>query len=191
MNMYKSSCESIEAYLNGGAVENNENGTGQRNDECSVCREEERCVLSPNRVLLKCGAPLSTSIPAATEAGATFNVANLNVDTSKYHDPCIRFEFAGNILTTPGTVTLNFQIFKQCKYQAAAFPVGPVWTFSRLGATAGENNVFDFSVCSCDTCENECCNYSVVVTVETLDADSAVVISNAALSALVVDNPHC
>ena len=191
MNLSKSSCESIENYLNGRPAESKESGAAQVCNACSICREEEKCILHPNRVSLKCGTSLSTNIPAAAEAGDVFNVANLNIDTSKYHDPCIWFEFAGNILTASGTVTLNFQIFKQCKYQSAAFPVGPVWTFSRLGATVGESNVLTFSVCDCDVCESECCNYSVVATVETLDTEGAVEINNAALTVLVVDNPHC
>lgn len=191
MNIYKSHSESIENYLNDRASEAKENSAKQACHACSICLEEDSCVLQPNRVSLKCGTPLTTTIPETTAVGATFNVANLNVDTEKYHDPCIRFDFAGNLLTAPGSVTLNFQIFKQCKYQSAAFPVGPVWTYSRLGAAEGEGDVFAFSVCDCDVCEDECCNYSVVATVELLDVQGPIVINNAALTVLVVDNPHC
>ena len=105
--------------------------------------------------------------------------------------PCVRFEFAGNIVTAPGTVALNFQLTKQCKYQGAAIPVGPVWSFSRTGLTAAESDMFAFSVCDCGLCDDECCSYSVVVTVEALTVQAPVVINNAALTVMVVDNPHC
>ena len=193
MNPYKSNCESMESFLNLKPAETSSNETGRKQEHhgCSACLEEEACVAQANRVSLKCGTPLSTTIPETAEAGTVFNVANVNIDTGKYRDPCIRFEFAGNLVTEPGTVTLNFQILKQCKYQAVTFPVGPVWTFSRAGATAGQSDVFMFAVCDCDVCESECCNYSVVATVEVLDTEGPVVINNAALSVLVVDHPHC
>ena len=191
MNIYKSNGDSIESYLSGIACETKDTSTKKTCSGCNICLEEDKCVLRPNRVALKCGTPLSTSIPETAAVGDTFNVANMNVDTGKYHDLCIRFEFAGNILSVPGTVTLNFQIVKQCKYQAAAFPVGPVWTFSRPDAVAGESDVFMFAVCDCDVCEDECCNYSVVATVEALTVQAPVVINNAALTVMVVDNPHC
>ena len=193
MNLYKSNCESMESFLNLKPAEtsSNETARNQERNGCSACHEEESCAAQANRVSLKCGTPLSTNIPETAEAGTVFNVANVNIDTGKYRDPCIRFEFAGNLVTEPGTVTLNFQILKQCKYQAATFPVGPVWTFSRADAAAGQSDVFMFAVCDCDVCESECCNYSVVATVEVLDTEGPVVINNAALNVLVVDHPHC
>ncbi|SCJ77389.1 Uncharacterised protein [uncultured Eubacterium sp.] len=181
-------------YIYGPNYENSVKRGNEENQECKeskYCCEEKKCVLSPNRTFLKCSAPLTTNIPMATDADTTFNLANLNIDTSKFHDPCIKFEFASNILTSAGSLTFNFQIFKQCKYQATDFPIGPVWTFSRLASSVGENDVFTFPVCDCDVCEDECCNYSVIATIESLETQGDIVINNATLSALVIDNPYC
>lgn len=197
MNINRSDYECNVNNVCGRIDENRDKDENRCNDENQECRgpkyccEERKCILSPNRTFLKCSAPLTTNIPITTEADTTFNLANLNIDTSKFHDPCIKFEFASNILTAAGSLILNFQIFKQCKYQSTAFPIGPVWTFSRLASSVGENDVFTFPVCDCDACEDECCNYSVVVTVESLETQAGIVINNATLSALVVDNPYC
>ena len=90
MNIYKTNGESIENYLNGRPADNKECGVKKDCGECNICHEEERCVLRANRVTLKCGVPLTTTIPETAAVGDTFNVANLNVDTGKYHNPCIR-----------------------------------------------------------------------------------------------------
>lgn len=169
----------------------NENKGNHNNRECrepEYCCEEKKCALRPNRTLLKCSIPITTNIPTTTAANTSFNLANLKIDTRKFHDPCIKFEFASNILTASGTLILNFQIFKQCKYQSTSLPVGPVWTFSRVGSPANENDTFTFFVCDCDTCDDEYCNYSVIVTIESLETQSGITIKNASLSALVVDN---
>ena len=67
----------------------------------------------------------------------------------------------------------------------------PVWTFSRLASSVGENDTFNFSVCDCDICDDECCNFSVVVTIESLETQGGITVNNATLSAIVVDNPFC
>ena len=104
-----------------------------------------------------------------------------------FRKPCIKFEFASNIVTTASVLTLNLQIFKQCKNQLVPIPVGPVWTFSRLVAVT-ESNAFTFFVCDCDICEEECCNYSVVATVVGVATVGVTSINNATLSAIVIDN---
>lgn len=197
MNIYKCSSQDLSNFQDLGNCQNlcnHKNQSNCENQECleaEYCCEEKKCVQKPNRTFLKCSVPLTTNIPTTTAPGTSFNLANLNIDTSKFHNPCVKFEFASNILTASGSFTLNFQIFKQCKYQPTSFPIGPVWTFSRLGSSVGENDTFIFPVCDCDICESECCNYSVVVTVESLVIQSGIVINNATLSALVVDNPYC
>ncbi len=191
MNVYKYNPEFNIKNANCRIDENRCKDENQKCEESKCCCEEEKCVLRPNHTFLKCSVPITTNIPMTTAAGTTFNLANLNIDTSKFHDPCIKFEFAGNILTAAGTLILNFQIVKQCKYQPTAFPIGPIWTFSRLGSSVGENDVFTFPVCDCDACEDECCNYSVVATIESLETQGGIVINNATLSALVVDDPNC
>lgn len=103
-----------------------------------ILLRRKKCVLRPNRTFMKCSVPVTTNIPMTTASGTTFNLANLNIDTSKFHKPCIKFEFTSNILTAAGSLTFNFQINKQCKYQPTSFPIGPVWTFSRLASSVGE-----------------------------------------------------
>ncbi len=167
---------------------------------CDRCREEEfRCVckyekipkkLNPNRTALKCGTPGSVTLPTATLAGTAFNVSSVNVDTRGFNHPCIKLEFASNIVTTAALLTLNFQVFKLCKNQLVPLPIGPVWTFSRLAAVT-EGNTFTFFVCDCDICDEECCNYSVTATVAGIATAGVTTINNATLSAIVADSCGC
>ncbi|MEY8357146.1 DUF4489 domain-containing protein [Lachnospiraceae bacterium 54-53] len=159
---------------------------------CSCICERPRKRPKPNRATLKCGCQGGgVTLPEATVASAAFILTTLNVDTKSYRRPCVKFNFASNIVTTAAVITLNFQIFKQCKGQLTPVPVGPVWTFSRLVAVT-ESNSFSFFVCDCDICNDECCLYSVVATVvgiePTIDqtlGDTA--INNAFLSAIIVE----
>ena len=119
--------------------------------DCKCYCECERCrALAPNRTTLKCGCPGAVTLPLATIAGTNFTVATVTVDTKGFRKPCIKFEFASNIVTTAAVLSLNFQIFKQCKNQLVPIPVGPVWTFSRLVA------VMLHLQCSCNGCR--CCD---------------------------------
>ncbi|MEY8354856.1 DUF4489 domain-containing protein [Lachnospiraceae bacterium 54-53] len=165
-------------------------------DECqeSTCNCNCRCIceppkkyLKPNRTMLKCGCPGSVTLPLATIAGATFTLATVNVDTRSLRNPCIKFEFASNVVTTAAVITLNFQIFKQCKGQLTPIPVGPIWTFARLVAVT-DSNTFSFFVCDCDVCGDDCCTYSVVATVAGVATVGVTSVTNATLSAIVVDN---
>lgn len=156
--------------------------------ECKLhCKCEKPRMLKPNRTMLKCGCSGSLTLPVATLAGTTYTVATTHIDTRGFKKPCIKFEFASNINTTAAVLTLNFQIFKQCKGQLVPLPVGPVWVFSRIVAVT-EGNTFTFFVCDCDLCDEECCNYSVVATVAGLATVGITTVSNATLSAIVVDN---
>ena len=166
-------------------------GCSQPRENQAVPRDAER-TLAEDRVLLKCGTPGTVTIPADTEAGTSFNLANLNVDAGRYKRPCIRLAFQSNILTSPATVTLNFQVFKQCKGQYTPTPVGPIWTFSRVASTIDEANAFQFAVCDCDTCDHGCCNYSVVaVTAGTVPTVGTTILNNASLTAMVVETADC
>ena len=127
------------------------------------------------------------TLPLATVAGTNFTVATVTVDTKGFRKPCIKFEFASNIITTAAVLSLNFQIFKQCKNQLVPIPVGPVWTFSRLVAVT-ESDSFTIFVCDCDICDAECCTYSVVATVAGVATVGVTSVNNATLSAIVVDN---
>lgn len=156
--------------------------------ECRCCCECEKTrPLAPNRTMLKCGCPGAVSLPVATLAGTSFTVATVTVDTKGFRKPCIKFDFASNIVTTAAVLTLNLQIFKQCKNQLVPIPVGPVWTFSRL-VTVTSSDTFSFYVCDCDICDADCCTYSVVATVAGVATVGVTSISNATLSAIVVDN---
>ena len=165
---------------------------GYKDDNCGCepdyCCEKSKCTLRPNRTMLKCGTTGAVNLPLATLAGTTFNLSNVNVDTKNFKKPCIRFDFASNIVTTAAILSLNFQIFKQCKNQLVPIPVGPAWNYSRLVAVT-ESNTFTFFVCDCDICDEGCCNYSVVATVVGVATIGVTAISNATISALVVDNP--
>lgn len=156
---------------------------------CCQCEERPRPV-RPNRTTLKCGCPGSVTLPLATLAGSSFTLANVNVDTRGFRKPCIKFEFASNIETTAAILSLNFQIFKTCKNQLVPLPVGPIWSFSRL-ASVTESNTFTFFVCDCDECNEDCCNYSVTATVTGVATVGVTSITNATLSAIVVDNTDC
>lgn len=149
--------------------------------------EKKPKYLKPNRTTLKCGCPGGVTLPLATVAGTSFNVATVNINTKDFKQPCIKFEFASNIVTTAAVLTLNFQILKQCGNQLVPLPVGPIWTFSRLVAIT-ESDSFSFFVCDCDSCREECCNYSVIATVVGVATVGVTSINNATLSALVVDN---
>lgn len=153
----------------------------------SCCDCEKTRPLSPNRTVLKCGTPGAATLPVATVAGTNFTVATVTVDTRGFRKPCIKFEFASNIVTTAAVLTLNLRIFKQCKNQLVPIPVGPSWTFSRLVAITSSDS-FSFFVCDCDLCDAECCTYSVVATVVGVATVGVTAINNATLSALVVDN---
>ena len=158
------------------------------------CCKKEKHEEKGTKVILKCGNPGSVSVPvrnAGTDPLPTFTVTTVSVDTSKFCDPCIKFEVTSNIniTTTGGSIALNFQIFKICRNQFAPIPVGPIFTFSRVG-TVVESNAFSFFVCDCNTCPDDCCTYSVVVTATTLSTGLVSSITNATISALVVEDTH-
>jgi hypothetical protein len=158
--------------------------------KCSCRFEQKPKALKPNRTCLKCGIPGSVTIPLATLAGTSFTVATVNVDTKRMNHPCIKFEFASNIVTTAAVITINFQIFKQCKNQLVPIPIGSIWTFSRLVAIT-DSNTFSFFVCDCDTTCDDCCSYSVVATIAGIATVGVTSINNASLAAIVVDDAQC
>jgi hypothetical protein len=163
-------------------------------DEFQECERHFKCVcethqkkLKPNRTILKCGSQGGVTLPVGTVAGAAFTLATVNVDSKGLKNRCIKFEFASNIVTTAAVLTLNFQVFKQCKDMPTPIPVGPIWTFSRLAAIT-EGNTFTFFVCDCDLCNDDCCTYSVVARVAGLATVGVTSINHASLSAIIVEN---
>lgn len=131
------------------------------------------------QALLFNGASVGTSLPAAT----------ITLDTIKYCNPRILFEFTSNIIGTLFQGTLNFQLYKSCNNQLP-IPIGPQFTFTQ-GLPAYFANMFSFFVCDCDSCLDECRTYSVFVSA----GGAAPIIGNVGifatrLAAIIANNPE-
>lgn len=159
------------------------------------CGEEAACGgtcgRGPEDVRIKCRTYGATIIPEGTEAGTAVPLVNVNVDTNGYKKPCVKVEFLSNILTDTATVTLNFQVLRQCNGQFTPVTASGVWTFQRAVATADEANSFGFALCDCDNCHCGCCNYSVVATVAGEATTGTVTVNNATLITTVVEGADC
>jgi len=166
-------------------------------DECKKEREHERDHERERKeekcpTIVKCGCPSSTPINKAKE-GESFIVASLNLDTSCICDPSIKLEFASNIVVSDANenheVSLNFRVFKQCKHQHLRIPVGPTWNFRTdekdLSVT------FSFFVCDSDSCDDECCTYTVVATVADRLEHGNISVNNATLAAVATCKKKC
>ena len=159
------------------------------------CRKEKEQTAA---VLLKCKTGFPLTITEDVTTGTTFNLNTLSLNLEKFKNPCIKFEFAANIITAVTSVTLSFQIFKQCRNQTTPTPIGPAWVYDvgiGDGVTVSGTDAFTFIVCDCecdnDSCFDECCTYTVVVTAVSTEAGTTI-INNPTFSALVVDNNcHC
>ncbi|MBU3100439.1 MULTISPECIES: DUF4489 domain-containing protein [Clostridium] len=158
---------------------------------CKKEKEDNHKKEKEAEFLLKCKTGFPVTIPSTLPTPTSFTLNTLNLKTEHFCNPCIKFEFASNIVTIGAEVTLDFQIFKQCRKQTTATALGPVWTFSRPAGTTG-SDAFTFIVCDCDcdsdSCFDECCTYTVVVTVTEDGAAGTTVINNPTFSALVVEN---
>jgi len=139
--------------------------------------------------MLKCGGLGVLVIPSTAIVGSSFTLTTLSLNVKDFKYPCIKFEFASNIVTTGAIRILHFQIFKQCRGSMNPFPIGPVWIFSSLIAIT-QSDTFSFHACDCDICDDECCVYSVIVTVAGIvqeETPGNTNINNASLSAVIVD----
>lgn len=139
-------------------------------------------------VALKCSSPGSVTVPALAEPGSTFTATSLTAKNTNFCNPCTKLDFTSNITVPIGFIgTLSFQVFKQCRNQFSPVPVGPAFIFARTVAlVVGEANTFSFFICDCDSCNDDCCTYTVVVTnlsVVTL----GLTITNATLSAITAN----
>lgn len=141
--------------------------------------------------IMKCSSPGAVNIPILADPGSTFTPTSLTVNTNGICNPCTRLDFTSNIIAGLGVSgTLTFQIFKQCRNQFAPVPVGPAFTYSRTVAlTVGEANTFSFFVCDCDSCDNECCTYTVVITNQSA-ITVGLTINNATLSAITTSQAN-
>ena len=148
------------------------------NKSTDLCGQILKCG-EVGQALLFNGASIGTSVPAAT----------ITLDASKFYNPCITFEFSSNIIGTLFQGTLNFQLYRYCNNQRP-IPIGPQFSFSQP-IPAIFANMFTFFVCDCNSCSNECCTYSIVVSA----GGPTPVIGNvgifaARLAAIIKDNPE-
>ncbi|QXE20979.1 DUF4489 domain-containing protein [Clostridium sp. 001] len=170
-------------------------------DDCNPCKEDfDPCKHHYDPyvskkvcdTIIKCGCPSSTTIPTTTAASGTkFTITSLTLDTCHLKHPCIKLEFASNVIADATFVgTLGIQVFKQCNNQITPTPIGPVWSLSIPALTS---ETFSFFVCDCDcTCFNGCCTYTVIANA-TVDVTGTLAINNATLGAIVTSgvNPFC
>lgn len=156
------------------------NSNSKYYDDCEPMKREKKVVYSPT--IVKCGAPGSSIIPLATPVGSTFTPASLTLNTCGICDPCTKIEVTSNLTTVAFTGAVSFQVLKQCRNQFTPVPVGPAFTYSQLVAIT-DATTFTFFVCDCDSCDNDCCTYTLVATVTTIIAGT-LTISNATLGAI-------
>ncbi|OAA85770.1 DUF4489 domain-containing protein [Clostridium ljungdahlii] len=147
------------------------------NKSSTSCRQILKCG-EVGQALLFNGARVGTSVPTAT----------ITLDTSKFRNPCIIFEFTSNIIGTLFQGTLDFQLYRSCNNQLP-IPIGPQFSFTQ-SIPALFANMFTFFVCDRNSCSNECCTYSIVVSA----GGSTPIIGNvgifaARLTAIISDNP--
>lgn len=148
-------------------------------------RREEEC---PN--IIKCsGANTTQILTTVAEPTATATVASLIIDSSCMCDPITKLDFATIISTTvdgfAGTVSVR--VFKQCRNQFTPVQIGATWT---LVIAAGTTVPLSFFICDSDSCENDCCTYTVVATA-TETASGIVTFNNATLAATVTCKNSC
>ncbi|MGH4051603.1 MAG: DUF4489 domain-containing protein [Clostridium sp.] len=121
-----------------------------------------------NKLILKCGNPVSTQVQLPLVPGipgTPVKVANVCVNTLCLDDPEIKLDFTFTITNPVGaTITnLTFQVFKFCKNIQERVPVGNAWVFKNRLST-DTNSVFSFFVCDQDTFKSKCCTYIVEAT---------------------------
>lgn len=146
-------------------------------DDCCCEKEQEKL----NATVLRCGSPGYVSFPNLTGVDITRTITTLQINTSEFEHPCILLSFTANIVSGV-TGSYRFQIFKECSDQVALIPVSGIYVYSRSAATT-VSDTFNFNVCDCATCMNDCCTYLVVVTFNV-----SPVIGGATLSAIVTEN---
>ena len=159
------------------------NSMSRNNDDCN---KKNSCP-----TIIRCGCPGSTTIPAATVLGTTLPLTSLTLNTSRLKDPCVKLEFASNLVAVVAfTGTLNFQVFKQCKGQSTPVPVGPAWQFSLVALLSSQT--FSFFVCDCDcSCFDECCTYTVTATVASAVTVGTLSVNNSTLGAIATCRSDC
>lgn len=166
-------------------------------DDCEPCKNKRKDDYDDHKkekkdckTIIKCGCPSSTTLPIVA-AGSTFTLASLSLNTSRLKDPCIKLEFASNLVASVGFVgALSIQIFKQCGNQLTPVPIGPSW--AAVGLAVSSATTFSFFICDCDSsCFNDCCTYTAVATVTTAISAGTLSINNATLGAIATCGSGC
>ena len=145
-------------------------------DDCCCKNKQEK----PNATALRCGSPGFVAFPNLTGVDITRTIAELQVNLSGFENPCILLSFTAKIVIGVAG-NYRFQIFKECTGKSPV-PVSGIYEYSRTVATT-VTDTFNFNVCDCDSCMNDCCTYLVVVTFNV-----SPLIGGATLSAIVTDN---
>ncbi|MBU3160604.1 DUF4489 domain-containing protein [Clostridium frigoris] len=182
----------------------NSNSKGHYQDEkdCSCKKQKDE----GTKVLLKCKdsslvtvtATSGTVVGTPGTAVLTPRLASISLDTGRFHDPCVKFDFSTNIVVAPGagtSVAVTFQLNKLCKGETVATVIGNPWVYA-TAATA--TDIIAFTVCDCDCdngcdCESDCCTYFIsastaaTLTAGTVATTSTVTFNNPTLAALVVE----
>jgi hypothetical protein len=165
----------------------NSNSRYYHDDECDPCGKEKSMPYKKEKketcpTIIKCSNPGAVTIPLATVVGTTFTPTSLTLNTGGLCNPCTKLEFTSNVVATAFTGSISFQIFKQCVNQLTPVPVGPAFTYSRIVAVT-DSDTFTFFICDCDSCFNDCCTYTVVITVNAVTV-GVLAINNATLGAI-------
>lgn len=143
--------------------------------------EEEKCP-----IIIKCGCPNSSQIITTfAELTSTATIAAVTIDKSCLCNPITKLEFTTNISTVDRGFagTVSFRVFRQCQNEFVPVAVGPTWSSV---ITAADTIIVSFFICDSDSCENDCCTYTVVATATAAVATSAgsVLFNNATLGAI-------
>jgi hypothetical protein len=137
--------------------------------------------------LLKCGEVSQALFFNGASIGTSVPAAIITLDTSKFSNPCIIFEFTSNIIGTLFQGTLNFQLYRSCNNQLP-IPIGPPFYFTQ-SIPAIFAKMFSFFICDCNLCSNECCTYSIVVSASTPVIGNVGVFA-ARLAAIIADKSN-
>lgn len=158
------------------------------NDDKAVCCRTEK----ETEVLLKCGTSNSVVVPVVPPAiPAISRLATLSLNSAKFNNKCIKFEFSTNIISTlsEGTelLTIRFQLFKICRDEITPVAIGGPWVFTRPVTIS---DIITFAICDCDCNCDTCCSYYVEAesSIITEGGSANIIFSNSTFSALLVEN---
>jgi len=129
---------------------------------------DNKCVCNSNKIILKCGKPLLSTIPfplVPGVAGILIRVAKVTVNTSCLQDQEIKLNVVMSIAIPTGVsiVNLTFQVFKLCNGMYQKMPVGSQWSYKKSFVFEA-NDIFTFFVYDNDAFESKCCTYIVEAT---------------------------